>query len=226
MLAELEERLTAISHTEEALAEVQRFCLTLKDTRARLAVWNSTNAIIRSPIMCEDAINRGFNEDEDEFVLLQGDIVTTESAYSFGLRVTGGPKYAVLNSSCDLVPKRRTAACLLPIREIRRTDQNALSTLNQLLQFRRRDSMYLPRLVGDPPEIAGHAISFDGICQITLSDLLVATRIASLSLVGWRIFASFARVAVARAGDREIAIRRSFETLDHPEQPTVRTSTG
>ena len=79
--------------------------------------------------------------------------------------------------------------------------------------------MYLPRLPNDPHEVAGHAISFDGFCQITTSDLLLATRIASLSLVSWHIFASFSRVVVARANDREAEMRKSVEFFDPPQEP-------
>ena len=130
MLAELETRLSTLSHTEAALAEVQRFCSTFKNTKERLALWNATNAIVRAPIKPEETASQGFNKEEDNFVLLQGDIVTTESAFSFGLRITGQPKFAVLNSSCDLVPNRRSSACLLPIWEIRRTEEGAGEKLN------------------------------------------------------------------------------------------------
>jgi hypothetical protein len=42
---------------------------------------------------------------------------------------------------------------------------------------------------------------FDEICQIRNEDLYLADRVASLTLVGWRIFSSFSRVAISRASD-------------------------
>ena len=55
--------------------------------------------------MYEDALADGrIAADEDRFFVLQGDVITTESAYFFGERVTGTPLFAVLNSTCDLVP--------------------------------------------------------------------------------------------------------------------------
>jgi hypothetical protein len=53
--------------------------------------------------------------------------------------------------------------------------------------------MYLPPLPNDPREVIGNAVVFDGIVQIRLEDLLMSTRYASLSLVGWRIFGSLVR---------------------------------
>ncbi|BAC91596.1 hypothetical protein [Gloeobacter violaceus] len=67
--------------------------------------------------------------------------------------------------------------------------------------------MYLPRFKGDGPGILGHAIDFDGIAQVLLEDLLLAARLASLSLVGWRVFGSLLRNIMARAGDDEVRLR-------------------
>ena len=76
-------------------------------------------------------------------------------------------------------------------------------------------------------------VQFDGVCQIRSVDLLLARRIASLSLVGWRIFASFTKVVMARAGEREVQMRRAIErqpvqtefdlpTLASPTPPVVK----
>ena len=53
----------------------------------------------------------------------------------------------------------------------------------------------------------GYSIRFDGVAQIRMEDLLLAKRLCSLSLVGWRIFGSFARVLISRAGDGEAGLR-------------------
>ncbi len=47
--------------------------------------------------------------------MLQGDIVSTEAAYLMGERIGGSPMFAVLNSTCDLVPGRREYASLLRV---------------------------------------------------------------------------------------------------------------
>jgi hypothetical protein len=59
------------------------------------------------------------------------------------------PKFAVLNSSCDLVPGRTAHASLLRILPIRRDEERAKEKLGTLLKFSRRDSMYLPALPDD-----------------------------------------------------------------------------
>ena len=143
--------------------------------------------------------------------MLQGDVIRTECAYFLGERVTGRPKYAILNSSCDLVPGRSSYAALLRILELRRDEEKAKGKLGTLLKFTPRDSMYLPVLPDDGPDVIGNVIQFDGICQIRSPELLLSHRLASLSLVGWRIFASFARTVIARANPREVLIRSTIE---------------
>jgi hypothetical protein len=43
-----------------------------------------------------------------------------------------------------------------------------------------------------------------------LQDLLLSTRYASLSLVGWRIFGSLMRTIMVRSGEGEIKLRTSI----------------
>ena len=210
-LHELELQLRSISHSEEAILAVQAYSNCLAGTKARLHIWNEVNAIIRRPIQHAETSALGFDTVDDQFSLLQGDIVQTESAYFYGERIAAMPKFAVLNSSCDLVPQRTNHASLLRILPIRRDEERAREKLGTLLKFSRRDSMYLPALPGDPLEVVGNVISFEGICQIRTNDLLLANRVASLSVVGWRIFASFARTVIARANPREAQLRMAVE---------------
>ena len=91
------------------------------------------------------------------------------------------------------------------------TEEGARAKLSYLAGFKKRESMYLPVFPNDPEDVMCNVIQFDGISQIRSGDLLLANRIASLSLVGWRIFACFSRVVVARASPRECAIRKAIE---------------
>jgi hypothetical protein len=187
-LGELEQQLRSLSHSDEAIQAVQAFSNGLAGTKARLEVWNAANAIVRKPIEYGEAAALGFNTPDDKFTVLQGDIVQTEATYFYGERIAGMPKFAVLNSSCDLVPGRTVHASLLRILPIRRDEERAKEKLGTLLKFSRRDSMYLPVLPDDPLEVAGKVISFEGICQIRSADLFLAYRVACLCVVGWRIF--------------------------------------
>jgi hypothetical protein len=164
MLEDLERKLSTLSHSDDAIAVIRTFCVGLKGTAERLAVLNATNAILRRPIEHEDVRATGFDDSHDRFVLLQGDVIRTDAAYLYGERIGGHPKYAVLNSSCDLMPNRSPSAMLL--------------------------------------------------CQIRLPELLLAVRVASLSLVGWRIFGSFTRMVFARANPNEVCFRSAIETRE------------
>jgi hypothetical protein len=210
-LGELEQALRGLSHSEEAIRTVQTFSEDLNGTQARIDTWNATNALVRTVIDQSEAATRGFNTPDDEFFILQGDIVRTESAFLYGERITGTAKFIVLNSSCDLVPGRSQHAALLRIIPIRRGDDRVKDKLGILLKFRRRDSMYLPPLPGDDEDVLGNVIEFQGICQIEGTNLQLAERVASLSLLGWRIFASLARAVVARSNPREVEIREAME---------------
>jgi len=80
-LAELERKLRGLSHSDEAIQEVQRFSHGLGRTKERLATWNTAHAIVRRPIECGQAAALGFNTADDSFTLLQGDVVRTESGF-------------------------------------------------------------------------------------------------------------------------------------------------
>lgn len=221
-LNELEEELARLSQSDAAIEVIEAFCAGLANTNERIAVFNAERALVRTPIRPEETQALGFNQPEDDFVLLQGDIVSTESAFFLGERVTGSPKYSVLSSSCDVVPERRQCAALLRVTEIRKSEPDVSSKLNLLLKFKRRDSMYLPALTVDSDDVVCNVVQFDGVCQIRSSDLLLARRIASLSLVGWRIFASFSRMVIARANPRESRMRSAVEK--QPEQQSLELS--
>ena len=207
--AELESRLSAISHSDEAVnviesAVSERF----KKTAQRQIAFAQPGSICLEPIMYEDALADGrIAADEDRFFVLQADVITTESSYFFGERRTGTPLFAVLNSTCDLVPGTRDYASLLRVHPIVGDGDALKSVLHQLLSFRSRRDLYLPPLPGENSPTLGYSVRFDGIAQIRLDDLLLARRLCSLSLVGWRIFGSFARVLISRTGAREARLR-------------------
>jgi hypothetical protein len=108
-LEELERSLRGLSHSEDAIKEIEKFSSGLENTKIRLAVFNADQAALRSQILPCDTQVLGFTAPDDHFVLLQGDVVRTEAAFFFGERVIANPKYIILNSSCDLVPRRRHA---------------------------------------------------------------------------------------------------------------------
>lgn len=205
--------MAALSHTDEAArviesAVAERF----KKTAQRQLAFAQPGAICIEPLVHADAFAAGaIAADDDEFALLQGDIVSTEAAYFLGERIVGSPMFAVLNATCDLVPGRREYASLLRVIPITGDADTLKSTLHHLLSFRSRRDLYLPPLPNEDPPTLGYAIRFDGVAQIRIEDLLLARRLCSLSLVGWRIFGSFARVLISRAAEGESLLRSKLD---------------
>jgi hypothetical protein len=71
-LEELEQQLRSISHSEVA---VPAFSNGLAGTKGRLEVWNAANAIVRRPIEYGKTAALRFDTPDDQFTVLQGDIV-------------------------------------------------------------------------------------------------------------------------------------------------------
>jgi hypothetical protein len=207
--ANLERQLAALSHTDEAArviesAVTERF----KKAAQRQIAFAQPDIICIEPISYFDAVASGaISEHEDQFTILQGDIASTEAAYLMGERIVGSPMFAVLNSTCDLVPGRREYASLPRVFPVTGDGDALKSALHHLLSFRSRRDLYLPPLPNEDVPTLAYAIHFDGAAQIRMEDLLLAKRLCSLSLVGWRIFGSFARVLISRAGDGEAGLR-------------------
>ena len=86
-LGELEKSLSSLSHSDSAISVIRQFAAEMKDSRERLDVLNASGALVRSPILSEETKALGFTEPSDDFTFLQGDVISTESAYFLGERV-------------------------------------------------------------------------------------------------------------------------------------------
>ena len=210
-LIELEARLQSLSHDIEPLSIIRSFAQKIGKTKARQKIFNAKGALVRSAIEYQALLDLGLiSPEEDPFILLQGDIVSTEAAYFLGERITG-MKFAIASSTCDLVPGRRQYATLLRLQPITVNHPQAKQLLGEMLKFTSTKRMYLPPLPGDDKNVLANAMLFDGVVQIRLEDLLLATRHASLSLVGWRIFGSLVRTIMVRAGSSEVTMGTSLQ---------------
>ena len=167
-------------------------------------------------VECQAMREQGvIGEEEDQFSLLQGDIISSDAAYFMGERIIK-TKFAIASSTCDLVPGRRQYATLLRLQPITAEQPQAKQLIGDMLKFRSTKRLYLPPLPGDSKDVLANAVVFDGVIQIQLEDLLMSTRHLSLSLVGWRIFGSLVRSIMVRAGENEVKMRTSLQTK--PEQ--------
>lgn len=206
-LQSLENQLRELSHDDRVFTIIQDFADRLGKTKDRQKVFGAEGALVRQPIEYGDMLARGLiRDDEDAFALLQGDIVSSDAGYFLGERITN-MKFAIASSTCDLVQGRRDYASLLRLQPIFSDDPQAKQLLGEMLKFKSTKRMYLPPLPGDSRNVVGNAVVFDGVIQIRLDDLLLATRHASLSLVGWRIFGSLVRTIMVRAGASETEMR-------------------
>jgi hypothetical protein len=122
-LEELEQQLRSISHSEEAIQAVQAFSNGLAGTKAPWRFGTRRMRLSADRSNMDKAAALGFDTPNDQFTVLQGDIVQSEAAYFYGERIAGMPKFAVLNSSCDPVPGRTAHASLLRILSIRRDEE-------------------------------------------------------------------------------------------------------
>jgi hypothetical protein len=209
-LAELEFALKDLSHDDRAVQLIRSFAENLGKTKYRQQVFNTTGALVRSPLEYDAALAQGIIDvNEDHFQLLQGDVIVTESGYLLGERLNS-MKFVVASTTCDLVPGRRQYAALLRIQPITIDDPQAANLLGQLLKFQSMQRLYLPPLPQDSPNTLANAILFDGIVQVELDKLLLATRLGSMSLVGWRIFGAMIRSLLARTGEGEIHLRNNI----------------
>ncbi len=174
-LTELEACLQNLSHDEMAAKLISSFAKSIEKSK-RLSTFNQEEALIRRPILHDQALaQKLIGPEEDYFSLLQGDIVQTDLGYFLGERIVGA-KFAVATSTCDLVLGRRTHSVLLRIQPIQHDDKDVNSLIGQLLKFDSTQRMYLPPLPGDPQEVVANAILFDGLIQIRLDELLLASR--------------------------------------------------
>jgi hypothetical protein len=167
--------------------------------------------LLQTPITLEAAIEKRYSSASDAFQVLQGDVITTQSAYFMGERLTGDRRYLILTPTCDLVSHRRAFASLLALKAMTSDTLNVGGLLSSLTAFKRSDAMYLPPFDFDLEQgILGYAVSFDGVCNIGNSEIQSSTRLASVSLVGWRVFCAMLQSVLTRASADEIALRKAF----------------
>lgn len=186
-----------------------------RDTAGRQAevdrVW------LEAPIAHAEAKD-AYPDLSDEFDVLQGDVIRTEAAYILG-RQESGP-YVVASATCDTVvrPKpRRGSILLLPV--VPRTlsefsgqtteakERDAAATLARLMTFSGTAALYLPRLPDDQPDVLFNMISFQHFAVLESALIPTVQRVASMSLVGWRVVNVLVRTVIGRTGDEEAGFR-------------------
>jgi hypothetical protein len=210
--ATLNRELEHITHDTKAADHVRQYLQTnFKNSNARFDFLSSLDVLVRTKISREQAVaSQVIEADEPGNFLIQGDIVSTEAAYSLGSRITGSAKFAIANATCDLGAERRNetdCAVVFAIQPIRISDVKANQTINELVSLKSNARMFLPKFSSDEADVLCNYINFASPATIRFSDLLLSTRHASLAKLGWRVFASIHRRWFTREAKNESQMR-------------------
>ncbi len=215
-LDELETRLRT-SHDNDAADLIRLFSGSLGSTKKRQETFNAPGALLRRPITYADAVAEGIlNPDaaDDVFTCLQGDVIETDAAFFWGSRVTDG-RYVIASSTCDLTANRREYALLFRVFPLTSESPNIKQRLGELLTFKSTKHLYLPPTymdVRDGTNVIAQEVFLDGVALIRNEALQLATRSASMSLVGWRMFGSLTRQLFTRTTANETSLRVAFDS--------------
>lgn len=142
--------LAPLTHNSAILERVKRFAAELGvKTGQRQAALNLWGVLLQNPITLEAALEHGYSSEADAFGVLQGNLISTQSAFFMGERLTGDRRFIILSPTYDLVSQRRAFASFLEVKAITADTLNAGALLNSLTSFKRSDAMYLPPLETD-----------------------------------------------------------------------------
>lgn len=213
-LDDLCKQLVDVSHATDAMKFLSDFAAQYRNTAARQNIMIAEGGLLKDPILHGNCCDAGICQLNEPFILLQGDVVHTESAYFMGSRIEGDHAlFAIATSTCDLTEGRRKHAVLLPLIPIQKNSESEeqreiAGLLTGVLKFQSTKYMFLPRLGHqDPHKISGNLIDFTKPHQIECESLLLAYRRASMTEVGWRIFSSVLRYVNSREAKQEAEIR-------------------
>jgi hypothetical protein len=182
------------------------------NTVSRRDFLTTLNVLVRPKVTQDEALEHGFLQaDEPGEFIIQGDIITTDSAYTLGVRREGGVKYAIANSSCDLSGDAgrvdKGSGVLFAVQPVFSINPAAVSIIGQLVGMKNNSRMFLPAFQDDDPNVSCNYIDFAAPATASFQNILNATRHASLTALGWQIFASLHRRWFTREPEFERKMR-------------------
>lgn len=208
----LEKKLAPLSHGLDALRIWQEVLRALKGTARQEFL---SDYLLCAPIYHPEA-EKQLKKSLDYFRVLQGDIVRTEAAYVLSVRRDRGASFVIATSTCDAVPKRRETALLLEIEPKRAgyaPPKKIQGDLGNLTLYKTTQHFYLPALPDDDEDVLYNLVHLDSTAQCHNASLEVATRRASMTLLGWRVFGSLLRNIQVREGAGEPELRLAMGPL-------------
>lgn len=206
-----------LPHSSEAIDVLRDFAKHLGKTKKLLSLFSREGVVLTEPIDFEAALADGRCESDDHFEFLQGDIVSTDSAYYIGQRVINNPIFILANSTCDLVKDRRDGLILYRVTPVivktEAHQKQATEDLSSMLKFNSTRHLYIPRFEWQSEEVHHNIVDFTKPHTIHSRDLRNAHRIYSLTTLYWRIFSSILRFISSRTNPSEKKLRNTHASL-------------
>ncbi|GAA0510165.1 hypothetical protein [Deinococcus depolymerans] len=199
------------SHPTKGIETLKKFAEEQATSKKISEVTGVFGNIFSYPIEFQQLLSRGIVTERDKFSFLQGDIISSNSAYYIGVRVDNSPVFAIGTSTCDLSEGRRDCVILYPVKEIRSPfSDNDKQLVNNGLKFKSTQIIIVPRFPHQNELVKYNLIDLSRPHTISSKDLFNSHRMYSMTLLGWRLFSSVMSFITNRAAAGEIAIRNQI----------------
>ncbi len=149
----------------------------------------------------------------NDFSVLQGDIIKTKAAITSSPLFNYAPlEYShclIVPSSCSVQPNRYKQVLLARLSPIENIEQEMKTIFIQSVKFESVKTFYLPPIDGEELGEFGFVAIFEEISHIENGLLQSAQRIASLSMIGWRLLNAFLVNHFTRPSSDDVTLRKS-----------------
>ncbi len=177
------------------------------------------NSNILTPPLDQATANARAGRELPAFNVLQGDVITTSAGYLLGVRQPDH-SYVIASSTCDVQPGRRQTALLFAVGPQRRGDfatmKEARGKMKPLTLYKPKQFFYLPPLPDDAEDVLFNVAYLDPLYTIANEAVNLASRRASMSTFGWRLFGVVTRELLVREADMEEAMRNAMSARSTP----------
>jgi len=148
-----------------------------------------------------------------EFSILQGDVIKTKAAITSSPLFSFDPLiysyYLTIPSSCSVQPNRYKQVLLARLAPIENLENGMKNIFLQSIRFENGKTFYMPPINDETIGEFGFIATFEEISYIENTLLQSAQRIASLSLIGWRLLNAFLVNHFTRPSSDDIKLRQS-----------------
>lgn len=148
-----------------------------------------------------------------DFSVLQGDIIKTKAAITSAPLFDYAPLeysyYLVVPSSCSVQPNRYKQVLLARLSPIENIEQEMKTVFVHSVKYESVKTFYLPPIDGEALGEFGFVAIFEEISHIENGLLQSAQRVASLSMIGWRLLNAFLVNHFTRPSSDDVTLRQA-----------------